>query len=82
MTDGRVLVGVFLCTDRDGNVILGSCNEYLKPEGKRPRRLRCAAFDMHGYTTPYKQSIMKIFIYLMFNCIKTQFCMSEKSLEK
>jgi small nuclear ribonucleoprotein (snRNP)-like protein len=35
MTDGRVLIGVFLCTDRDGNVILGSCSEYLKPEGKK-----------------------------------------------
>lgn len=23
MTDGRVLIGVFLCTDRDANVILG-----------------------------------------------------------
>ena len=34
MTDGRILIGVFLCTDRDGNVILGSCGEYLKPEGK------------------------------------------------
>lgn len=32
MTDGRVLIGVFLCTDRDGNVILGSCSEFLKPE--------------------------------------------------
>ncbi|XP_067011498.2 N-alpha-acetyltransferase 38-A, NatC auxiliary subunit [Anabrus simplex] len=32
MTDGRVLIGVFLCTDREGNVILGSCSEYLKPE--------------------------------------------------
>lgn len=32
MTDGRVLVGVFLCTDRDANVILGSCSEYLQPE--------------------------------------------------
>ncbi|KAJ9597671.1 hypothetical protein L9F63_011473 [Diploptera punctata] len=32
MTDGRVLIGVFLCTDRDGNIILGSCGEYLKPE--------------------------------------------------
>lgn len=29
MTDGRVLIGIFLCTDRDGNVILGSCSEYL-----------------------------------------------------
>lgn len=33
MTDGRVLVGIFLCTDRDANVILGSCTEYLNPEG-------------------------------------------------
>ncbi|XP_066252928.1 N-alpha-acetyltransferase 38, NatC auxiliary subunit [Euwallacea similis] len=29
MTDGRTLIGVFLCTDRDANVILGSCSEYL-----------------------------------------------------
>jgi hypothetical protein len=33
MTDGRVLIGVFLCTDRDGNVILGSCSEYLQARG-------------------------------------------------
>uniref|UniRef100_A0A8C5SDP2 N-alpha-acetyltransferase 38, NatC auxiliary subunit n=1 Tax=Laticauda laticaudata TaxID=8630 RepID=A0A8C5SDP2_LATLA len=31
MTDGRTLVGCFLCTDRDCNVILGSAQEYLKP---------------------------------------------------
>merc|ERR1719376_412291 len=29
LTDGRVLVGQFLCTDRDANVILGSCAEYV-----------------------------------------------------
>lgn len=29
MSDGRVLTGVFLCTDRDANIILGSCSEYL-----------------------------------------------------
>ncbi|CAG9761975.1 unnamed protein product [Ceutorhynchus assimilis] len=29
MTDGRTLIGVFLCTDRDANIILGSCSEYL-----------------------------------------------------
>merc|ERR1719315_317254 len=28
MSDGRVLIGIFLCTDRAGNVIVGSCNEY------------------------------------------------------
>lgn len=32
MTDGRVLTGVFLCTDRDANIILGSCSEYLPIE--------------------------------------------------
>lgn len=29
MTDGRVLYGTFACTDRDGNIILASCSEYL-----------------------------------------------------
>ncbi|XP_062904956.1 N-alpha-acetyltransferase 38, NatC auxiliary subunit isoform X1 [Mobula hypostoma] len=33
MTDGRTLIGLFLCTDRDCNVILGSAQEYLKPTG-------------------------------------------------
>lgn len=28
MSDGRCLIGNFLCTDRTGNVIIGSCNEY------------------------------------------------------
>lgn len=32
MSDGRVLLGVFLCTDRDRNIILGSCSEYLPPK--------------------------------------------------
>lgn len=47
MSDGRVLVGVFLCTDRDANVILGSCSEYLpeNTDGKgneEPRMLGLA----------------------------------------
>jgi len=29
LTDGRVLVGIFLCTDKDANIILGSCTETL-----------------------------------------------------
>ncbi|KAK9883596.1 hypothetical protein WA026_001771 [Henosepilachna vigintioctopunctata] len=32
MSDGRVLIGTFLCTDADANVILGSCSEYLPQE--------------------------------------------------
>ena len=34
MTDGRTLIGLFLCTDKDRNVILGSCEEYLTAPGK------------------------------------------------
>lgn len=30
MTDGRVLIGVFLCTDRDANVILGNSVLFCK----------------------------------------------------
>lgn len=33
MTDGRILVGDFLCTDRSGNVILGLCYEYTELDG-------------------------------------------------
>ncbi|RWS22545.1 LSM domain-containing protein 1-like protein [Leptotrombidium deliense] len=32
MSDGRVLIGIFLCTDCHQNVILGSCMEYVKPD--------------------------------------------------
>ncbi|XP_071555816.1 N-alpha-acetyltransferase 38-B, NatC auxiliary subunit isoform X1 [Temnothorax nylanderi] len=39
MTDGRVLRGAFLCTDRDANVILGSCTEYLSMEHTEARVL-------------------------------------------
>ncbi|XP_012267104.1 N-alpha-acetyltransferase 38, NatC auxiliary subunit [Athalia rosae] len=39
MTDGRVLTGAFLCTDRDANVILGSCSEFLSEEHTEARAL-------------------------------------------
>ncbi|CAH2272637.1 N-alpha-acetyltransferase 38, auxiliary subunit [Pelobates cultripes] len=38
MTDGRSLVGCFLCTDRDCNVILGSAQEFLRPSDSFPVR--------------------------------------------
>ncbi|XP_065646242.1 N-alpha-acetyltransferase 38, NatC auxiliary subunit isoform X2 [Hydra vulgaris] len=28
ITDGRTLIGQFLCTDKDENIILGSCQEF------------------------------------------------------
>ncbi|KAK2588319.1 hypothetical protein KPH14_004336 [Odynerus spinipes] len=39
MTDGRVLTGAFLCTDRDANVILGSCSEFLSEDHTEARAL-------------------------------------------
>lgn len=32
MTDGRILIGAFVCTDRDRNIILGSCDEYVNAQ--------------------------------------------------
>lgn len=33
ITDGRTLIGIFLCTDKDQNIILGSCQEYINTPG-------------------------------------------------
>lgn len=30
MTDGRILIGIFLCTDQAANVILGVCSEFTQ----------------------------------------------------
>ena len=32
LSDGRLLIGTFLCTDKDRNVILGACTESLAAE--------------------------------------------------
>lgn len=32
MTDGRILIGIFLCTDADANLILGMCSEFRDEE--------------------------------------------------
>ncbi|KAG5680546.1 hypothetical protein PVAND_010047 [Polypedilum vanderplanki] len=37
MTDGRRLIGLFLCTDRDANVILGMCSEF-RPNSENDAR--------------------------------------------
>ena len=34
ISDGRTLIGSFLCTDRDRNIILGSCQEFVGLAGK------------------------------------------------
>lgn len=32
ISDGRVIDGMFLCTDRDCNIVLGNCEEFLSKE--------------------------------------------------
>ncbi len=32
LTDGRVIIGSFLCTDRDSNLVLSNCDEYLSQD--------------------------------------------------
>ena len=34
ITDGRTVIGIFLCTDKHSNLILGSCHEYFDTPGK------------------------------------------------
>ncbi|KAF6032820.1 hypothetical protein EB796_008865 [Bugula neritina] len=43
ITDGRLLIGVFSCTDKDANIILSQCDEFL-PAGypQEPRKLGLA----------------------------------------
>lgn len=35
MTDTRILIGAFLCTDSSANVILGMCSEFKDGEEER-----------------------------------------------
>ncbi|CAH3172839.1 unnamed protein product [Porites evermanni] len=44
ISDGRTLIGSFLCTDRDRNIILGSCQEFVgsADEKEEPRILGLA----------------------------------------
>lgn len=66
MTDGRTLIGIFLCTDRDINVILGSCSEYLKPDSneetceEEPRFLGLAMVPGHHIMSIHVDDISPI----------------------
>ncbi|XP_068699249.1 N-alpha-acetyltransferase 38, NatC auxiliary subunit-like isoform X2 [Montipora capricornis] len=43
ISDGRTLIGSFLCTDQDRNIILGSCQEFVGSlEKEEPRILGLA----------------------------------------
>lgn len=34
LLDGRILVGTFVCTDKDAHIILSTCYEYFNEKGK------------------------------------------------
>ncbi|ENN72979.1 hypothetical protein HUJ04_005417 [Dendroctonus ponderosae] len=78
MTDGRTLLGVFLCTDRDANIILGSCSEYLPTDpsesNEDPRMLGLVMIpgkhivsvqiDMNEFTIDYQGSLIESLNYV------------------
>jgi len=44
ISDGRTLIGSFLCTDQDRNIILGSCQEFVGSTGTVPLIYWIASF--------------------------------------
>jgi small nuclear ribonucleoprotein (snRNP)-like protein len=42
ITDGRIIVGCFACTDREGNVILENSYEYAQSSEQEPKLLGLA----------------------------------------
>jgi N-alpha-acetyltransferase 38, NatC auxiliary subunit len=52
MIDGRILTGLFLCTDRDANIILGMCVETRPDFAEEERNL--------GLSIVPKKAIRKI----------------------
>jgi len=58
MTDGRFIMGVFLCTDKSSNVIIGNCTEYTRdpdshPDLEEPRMLGLAMVPGHHIVKLY-----------------------------
>jgi len=58
MTDGRFLLGVFLCTDKSSNVIVGNCTEFTTdpeavPQAEEPRILGLAMVPGHHIVKLY-----------------------------
>jgi len=38
LIDGRILVGTFVCTDKDAHIILSTCYEYFNEKGEFPKK--------------------------------------------
>ena len=65
ITVGRVLRGAFLCTDRDANVILCSCTEYLSTEHTEARVLGLVKVpDQHIVSILYKKNTIMLITIL------------------
>ncbi|XP_037072732.1 N-alpha-acetyltransferase 38, NatC auxiliary subunit-like isoform X2 [Pollicipes pollicipes] len=64
MTDGRSLMGIFWCTDRDANVILGNCMEHMPPreDGSRdePRPLGLAMIPGRHIVTMHLDQLQHV----------------------
>lgn len=67
MTDGRVLIGAFLCTDRDANVILGSCSEFLSEDHTEARTLGLVMIPGRHIVTIHLDAWAIVFVLLEIN---------------
>lgn len=67
MTDGRVLIGAFLCTDRDANVILGSCSEFLSEDHTEARTLGLVMIPGRHIVTIHLDAWVIVFVLFEIN---------------
>lgn len=44
LTDGRILVGIFMCTSRDASILLGNCDQYFNENGKFLKKINLTIF--------------------------------------
>lgn len=66
MTDGRILIGIFLCTDSDANVILGVCSEYTKNGGDERMLGLVMVPGKQSSIHSFIQTILMVFIRFCF----------------
>lgn len=62
ISDGRVIDGMFLCTDKDCNIVLGNCEEFLSQDevgmnSSSPwNTSSCVAMALHDFVENCEES--------------------------
>jgi len=53
MTDGRILIGTFVCTDKDANIILSACSELFNTKSKFYKQIRNILLHILSFTANF-----------------------------